>query len=140
MGFYFFKESMSNYSTCGRKQIYLSKTSARKAAKERKIFCGHKIYFYHCDACEYWHLTKEEPDRHIITIGSLKKLSLRKGIAKIIQTSNDERKEFIERLSINKTIFRIRHPFGIFLVLYRNKQKDVTILEINRDNNEMRRM
>ena len=50
------------YQTCGRKNKYRTMAIASQVATERGKVIGHKLYFYHCRHCRFWHLTKQEPD------------------------------------------------------------------------------
>lgn len=74
-------------------------------------------YAYKCPNCGYWHNTTKGISQVVLD-----------QMREIIQTRDDDRKTFIEKLSNTVSTYKIHHHIGTFIVSYHNKTKNVEIL------------
>lgn len=45
-------------TACAHKLVYYTKSQAYKAVRDQHRLYQHKLYFYLCETCGFWHLSK----------------------------------------------------------------------------------
>lgn len=61
---------MSGYKDCGLKKVYYKEKDAKREAKEQTLRFSAKMYYYQCDYCHWWHLSKRDHRRKRYVIKS----------------------------------------------------------------------
>lgn len=55
---------MNNKNNCAKKTRYNTKSEAKKAAKKAAKNLAYKLYYYKCDVCIGYHLSKMSPEEN----------------------------------------------------------------------------